>query len=673
MHSLEEKYKKILLSFMSWKNGVEYEDTYNFSNEELILITPEDLVRWFQLKVYGTPDPSPQDMPTYGRSNSILYCKKAISFFMPNRLMRWNVMAVPPNMGNPTMSIAVNNLIKKVKKCEVRGHGKQTLARRPFEMQEFKKIIQLIEENDDEETRLFGSGIYRYQAHMMARIDDASKFYSKNLWENGQAVNYSLLNRLCWSKNVNDEREAPIQVLLGADDSNLCVLLGLSCWLEYSLEKYASKGEFIWNYHNLDDEMKIKSRANTLMKGVLKSPEFQNIQLTQGKVGTHSTRKMITTWVRRNGIATSLTNLRARWKVRDRGTQDTYCDPTLSYEDAKVAAACCKGGPITYQVIQSSGITEDWILTYVVPNISREFGRNVALVLGAALLWRIFDEDEKKVVPLQIKTRVIAAYNDLRAQHRGTLLEGENPVRKRLLCVYGEEDAVFIELLLLDDDNQNEQVQDRGGGGADHGNSAGETDINTTNNRSRQLRDEQMKFMNSQIIALRRENAELRSELARQSQISTTWFKTINRNVVHLMKRPTHFVARNTVTDADTVNHIERETLAEESREKAASLSKCPKNLHVLWQEFELGLGGRKPAKNFTAQERGGRNKHTYFRRNVFWKRVAEMVRGGIDSKVACDKIYKVYGESSSVTTILNQMKKDEMHGGHVSLRVYRH
>jgi len=41
--------------------------------------------------------------------------------------------------------------------------------------------------------------------------------------------------------------------------------------------------------------------------------------------------------------------------------------------------------------------------------------------------------------------------------------------------------------------------------------------------------------------------------------------------------------------------------LAVQETEKVASLSKCPRSLYVLWQEFELGLGlgGRKPAKDF--------------------------------------------------------------------------
>ena len=292
----------------------------------------------------------------------------------------------------------------------------------------------------------------------------------------------------------------------------------------------------------------------------------------------------------------------------------------------------------------------------------REFGRNIALVLGGALLWRIFDNDEKNVVPRGIRSRVVAAYNDLCSLQRCTLSTGENPVQKSQLCVYGEEDTVVIELLLTDGDN---------GDDIEHRNSNA-VDVNTLNNRSRQLRDEQMKFMNSQLIALRRENAELRSELTRQSQINLTWFKTMNRNLMYLMKKPTNFAGTNTVTEADMANHIERETLTLQEREKVASLSKCPKTLHVLWQEFELGLGGRKPAKDFTPQERGGRNKHSYFRRNIFWKRVAEMVRGGIDSNAACEKIYAVYGPSSSVTMILNQMIKDEKHGGHVSLRVHR-
>ena len=37
----------------------------------------------------------------------------------------------------------------------------------------------------------------------------------------------------------------------------------------------------------------------------------------------------------------------------------------------------------------------------------------------------------------------------------------------------------------------------------------------------------------------------------------------------------------------------------------SATLSRVPRTLHLLWTEYEVGIGGRKAAKDFTAHERG--------------------------------------------------------------------
>ena len=50
--------------------------------------------------------------------------------------------------------------------------------------------------------------------------------------------------------------------------------------------------------------------------------------------------------------------------------------------DAHIAECLCKGGAITYQVKKDDNIRNDWILEYVVPNISRKYTKTVALVLG---------------------------------------------------------------------------------------------------------------------------------------------------------------------------------------------------------------------------------------------------------------------------------------------------
>ena len=99
----------------------------------------------------------------------------------------------------------------------------------------------------------------------------------------------------------------------------------------------------------------------------------------------------------------------------------------------------------------------------------------------------------------------------------------------------------------------------------------------------------------------------------------------------------------------------------------AATLSKCPRNLYVLWQEYEFGLGGRKPAREFTPAERG-RVKFKYSRRKIIWGAINRMVLGGNTAQAAIDKIYEMYGRLN-VSAMAAAMREDEKRGGHQQLR----
>jgi len=88
-----------------------------FTEGRLIAITPEDIVRYFNHRSYGTETPSPEDHPTHGRVHSLYAWKKALSYFMPNKNMEWNEIY---RAGNPTKSVQVNEMIKIVKRFEVR-------------------------------------------------------------------------------------------------------------------------------------------------------------------------------------------------------------------------------------------------------------------------------------------------------------------------------------------------------------------------------------------------------------------------------------------------------------------------------------------------------------------------------------------------------------------------
>ena len=100
-----------------------------------------------------------------------------------------------------------------------------------------------------------------------------------------------------------------------------------------------------------------------------------------------------------------------------------------------------------------------------------------------------------------------------------------------------------------------------------------------------------------------------------------------------------------------------------------ALLSKGPKNLYILWDEWVDGMGGNKPARLFTMCERG-KNKSLYSRRKVFWDKVSEYVKAGKSANEAIDKIYGVYGHEKSVTEILRDMRNDRQNGGNDMLKI---
>jgi hypothetical protein len=85
----------------------------------------------------------------------------------------------------------------------------------------------------------------------------------------------------------------------------------------------------------------------------------------------------------------------------------------------------------------------------------------------------------------------------------------------------------------------------------------------------------------------------------------------------------------------------------------AATLSPLPQTIHTLWIEYEFGIGGRKPAKDFTPSERG-KVKCNYHRRKVVWDVITVLVWCGWLADIACDRIYEVYGRQQSATNIIS-------------------
>ena len=113
----------------------------------LVQLTPGDIVRYFNFRAYGTERPTEVDRPMETRSNTLYYWKKALSGCLPNRHIHWNDISW---LGNPTKSIQVNQMIKKVAKFEVRKQGKKSQACRPLKEHEFRSILAQLRSTADE-------------------------------------------------------------------------------------------------------------------------------------------------------------------------------------------------------------------------------------------------------------------------------------------------------------------------------------------------------------------------------------------------------------------------------------------------------------------------------------------------------------------------------------------
>lgn len=182
----------------------------------------------------------------------------------------------------------------------------------------------------------------------------------------------------------------------------------------------------------------------------------------------------------------------------------------------------------------------------------------------------------------------------------------------------------------------------------------------------------------------------MRLEYERQLVIIRGQMTRLNKNIVRFINRPAHPVRRQQHPPNDTpaaalaalnINAAaavpvlpsmeveEDEPGVAQIHQGIARLSKCPRSLHELWKEYQVGTGGYKAAKDFTAQERGA-DKSKYYRRNVFWTKISELILAGYSSDEACDLVYRCYGRGCSVTKIINKMIADKKEGGHPGLRV---
>lgn len=260
----------------------------------------------------------------------------------------------------------------------------------------------------------------------------------------------------------------------------------------------------------------------------------------------------------------------------------------------------------------------------VVPNIvaSQGISNRVADVLALPLLWAAIEPEMESRMPETTRNRVRDAYALIR-----TLDQGVNPVRKRFLIVSGRNAQVHITVAPGNDGGNNNLNIGHVGGGA------GGLDA-----------------VHARLHAVEIGQISIREEMTRNQQDMLRKLDMVNRNVRRIAIQPGARQAAG--------NHA--------VGPGAARLSANPRTLYALWNEYTVGIGGRKAARLFSAQERG-REKYKFHRRKVVWEVINRLIRSGRTAQTAIDMIYAVYGHVS-VTTIINRMRQDRALGGHPNL-----
>ena len=197
------------------------------------------------LRPYGTENPTPDANSIGRRGSTLAFDKKVILVFMPNR-DKWSVTRAE---GNPMQSVEVNGLIKHIKKKEAQKQGAESKTQCPLNGAEFEALHGILNwfehlslENDKEgsngETwKRYGiTGLVNFQFHLiLARINDSTQLVLEHIQVHNIFPN-ALKTRLNWSKNVQDERDAPWQIVLGSSINPVyCVFCSLRLWLELNL------------------------------------------------------------------------------------------------------------------------------------------------------------------------------------------------------------------------------------------------------------------------------------------------------------------------------------------------------------------------------------------------------------------------------------------------------
>jgi hypothetical protein len=194
-------------------------------------VTSDDICHFFKQETYHNDDPTEDTRPTFCRGSNLEAHKRAISHFMPRKLIPWDPVSL---IGNPTKSKEVNELVNGIKKFECRCEGVPSQARRPIEFDEFKNLLDVTRDlsvDTDDRHRCRMVSVLTLQWQLIGRIYDMMKLKIDRISTNPSHAGPGN-TKIEWSKKITEERDAAKQILLASNDPKLCALLALGVYVE---------------------------------------------------------------------------------------------------------------------------------------------------------------------------------------------------------------------------------------------------------------------------------------------------------------------------------------------------------------------------------------------------------------------------------------------------------
>jgi hypothetical protein len=104
---------------------------------------------------------------------------------------------------------------------------------------EFRQLHEVFKLHGEEHnSSIWGYGmpaLINFQFHWIARIDNTEQVFLDHICIHNSFEN-ALKTQLNWSKNLQDARNAPWQVILRSMNAVFCVFISLGLWLELNLQ-----------------------------------------------------------------------------------------------------------------------------------------------------------------------------------------------------------------------------------------------------------------------------------------------------------------------------------------------------------------------------------------------------------------------------------------------------